>query len=359
MVDFCKTVLVVMFAFFLTVFVSSAASADTSERRAFQPGVHRTGKYKIDEKKVFANRDLSGIACISDSHCVIASDEGVYIQVCTLSREDKTIVISGKESSKIAMQSPSVGSEIDIEAVTAIGDTYYIMGSHGVAKNSGRFLSPRHTCFRMKIDPETGKQAGKVEESTVMHVLAADSALRRYYGVVLQQRGINIEGLAAKDGMLYVGFRSPSLNGNAHVIEIAPDELFKKDREKAYTMHTVPLGNGIGIREMVAIDSGFLIVSGNAGSEPGDSRDPDTKANVKDFEPNRPFSLVFWNGDDGIQKIGEIPTESTGHNVEAMLVLSDTDESIELLMLCDGPAGGNPTVYQIHKVRQEREPAHR
>jgi len=331
------------------LYASSATSAEISELRAFQPGVHKTGKYKIDKKKVFANRDLSGIACISDSHCVIASDEGVYVQVCTLSRENKTITFSGMESSKIAMLLPSVGSEIDIEAVTTIGNTYYIMGSHGVAKNSGRFLSPRHTCFRMNIDPETGRLVGKIEESTMMHILAADSALRRYYGVVLQQHGVNIEGLAAKDGMLYVGFRNPSLNGNAHVIEIAPDELFKKDREKAYMMHTVPLGDGIGIREMVAIDSGFLIIAGNAGSEPGDSEAPDTETNVKDFDPDRPFSLVFWNGDDGIQKIGEIPTESTKHNVEAMLVLSETAESIELLMLCDGPAGGSPTVYQIHK----------
>ena len=139
---------------FALLCASSALSADTSELRTFKAGVHKTGKYKIDKKKVFANRDLSGIACISDSHCVIASDEGVYVQVCTLSRENKMITLSGMESSKIAMLSPSVGSEIDIEAVTTIGNTYYIMGSHGVAKNSGRFLSPRHTCFRMKIDPE-------------------------------------------------------------------------------------------------------------------------------------------------------------------------------------------------------------
>jgi len=159
------------------------------------------------------------------------------------------------------------------------------------------------------------------------------------------------EGVVAKNGMLYVGFRSPCLNGNAHIIEIAPDELFKKESEKAYVMHTVPLGDGIAIREMVAIDSGFLIVAGNAGSEPSDGDNPDTETNVKDFDPDRPFSLVFWNGDDRLQEIGAIPTESTKHNVEAMLVLSETDDSIELLMLCDNPTRGYPTVYRIEKTR--------
>jgi hypothetical protein len=331
--------------------VTSPAIA--SEVHPFRAGVEKVGKYTIDRTKILANTDLSAIVRVSDSHCVIGSDEGACVQVCALSIENRTITITDREAGRIELLSRTVRSEIDIEAVTAIGDTCYVMGSHGVAKKSGRFLEPRHTCFRFEVDPLTGRKVGKIERSTLKHLLRNDPIMQKYYGQVLQQRGVNIEGMTAKNGNLFIGFRAPSLNGKAHVIEIAPDELFNRRGQKEYVMYTVPLGDATGIREMVAIESGFLIVAGNAGSEPGDSRDPDTETNVKDFDPDLGFCLIFWDGKSGVQEIGEIPRGSDDHKVEAMTVLRETDSEIELLMLSDGPRGGDPTIYRILKTGPE------
>jgi len=331
--------------------VTSPAIA--SEVHVFSAGVEKVGKYAIDRTQVLGNTDLSAIARVSDSHCVIGSDEGACVQVCALSIENRTITITDSEAGRIELLSPTAGSEIDIEAVTVIGDTCYVMGSHGVAKNSGLFLEPRHTCFRFKVDPLTGRKLGEIERSSLKYLLQNDPIMQKYYGQVLQQRGVNIEGMAAKNGSLFIGFRAPSLNGRAHVIEIAPEELFSRKDRKEYVGRTVLLGPATGIREMVAIESGFLIVAGNAGSKPGDSEDPDTETNVKDFDPDRGFSLFFWDGKSGVQEIGEIPREGEDYKVEAMTVLRETDSEIELLILSDGPPGGDPTVYRIRKTRLE------
>ncbi len=326
-----------------------------AEVHQFEPRVEKIGTYRIDHRLVFGNRDLSGIACLTDEQCMIASDEGVYVQVCVLSKEEKAVKVSSRRYRPdlppgiIELLSPNVASEIDIEAVTVMDGAYYIVGSHGVAKNSGLWMEPRHTCFRLKLDPETGKLKGRIEQSTMKHALAGDPILRSYYAKVLQQRGVNIEGLAGKNGTLYIGFRAPNLAGNIPVIEIGADELFSKKKLKKYRMHKLPLGRGLGIRDMAAIDPGFLMIVGNAGSEPGDSDNPDTKTNVKDFNPGRGYHLVFWDGADGLQKIGEIPRDDARDDPEAMTVLTETDDSIEMLILSDGPRGGHPTVYRIRK----------
>jgi hypothetical protein len=331
--------------------VTSPAIA--SEAQMFSAGVEKVGKYTIDRMKVLANTDLSAIARVTDSHCVIGADEGACVQVCTLSIENRTITITDRKTSRIELLPRTAGSEIDIEAITAIGDTCYVTGSHGVAKNSGLFLEPRHTCFRFKVDPLTGNKVGKIERSSLKYLLRNDPIMQKYYGQVLQQRGVNIEGMAAKNGNLFIGFRAPSLNGKAHVIEIAPDELFNRKGRKEYVMHAVPLGPATGIRDMVAIESGFLIVAGNAGSAPGGSEDPDTETDVKDFDPDRGFSLFFWDGKSCVQEIGKISRDSEDHKVEAMTVLRETDSEIELLMLSDGPPGGDPAVYLVRKTRLE------
>ena len=38
---------------------------------------------------------------------------------------------------------------------------------------------------------------------------------------------------------------------------------------------------------------------------------------------------------------------------EAMTIVSDTKDALDLLILFDGPAGGAPTVYRIYKKKKE------
>ncbi len=327
--------------------------------KLFEYGVHKVGEFRISEGNVIGPRDLSGIARVGDFHCLIGSDEGVYVQICRFVVQRMEIVVDKPIISRIELLSPKVGSEIDIEAIAAIGNTYYVMGSHGVAKKSGLFMEARHSCFRFDIDPKTGQKAGYVQKSSLQRLLRNDPVLGPYYGKVLQQQGVNIEGLAAKDGRLFIGFRSPNLGGKAYVLEISPEELFGDHDETSYNLHTVVLGEGLGIRELVAIQSGkdyngFLIIAGNAGCEPGDGDNPDTVTDVKDWKPGRGFFLFYWDGREQAEAIGGIPRSSDGYKAEAITILSDTKEAFDLLILFDGPPGGAPTVYRVYKKKREQ-----
>jgi len=315
--------------------------------KLFEQGVQKVAEFRISEANIIGSRDLSGIARVGDFHCLIASDEGVYVQTGRFAIERREIIIDEPAESSIELLSPKVGSEIDIEAIAAIGNTYYVMASHGVAKKSGLFMEARHSCFRFEVDPKTGQQAGSVHRSSLQSLLRGDAVLGDYYGKLLQQRGVNIEGLAAKDGMLFVGFRSPNLEGKAHVVEIRPEVLFGAPGKPSYKLHAVALGAGLGIREIVTVQSGnnyngFLIIAGNAGCEPGDSDEPDTVTNVKDWQKDRGFFLFFWDGGEKVEMIGEIPRAGQGYKAEAMTVLSDTKDALDLLILFDGPPGRQP-----------------
>ncbi|MHC4758551.1 MAG: hypothetical protein ACYTE8_07825, partial [Planctomycetota bacterium] len=103
------------------------------------------------------------------------------------------------------------------------------------------------------------------------------------------------------------------------------------------------------IREIAAIEKGFLVIAGNSGSEPGDRIE--TEKDALDWDPKRGFYLYFWDGGTGIQEIGKIPRDDKGYKAEGMMLLDEGESSIDVLVLYDGPAGGKPTVYRICKNR--------
>jgi hypothetical protein len=237
------------------------------------------------------------------------------------------------------------GPEIDIEAVAAEGDCYYIVGSHGAAKVSGQQQQNRYGIFRLQVDRATGRPSGPLAASlktaSLVEVLRADPVLGPHFAQPLQRRGVNIEGLAARNGWLYVGFRSPNLQGDALVMEIRADDVFNGTPRPTYTLHRLRLGPGLGIRDLVAARSGFLLIAGNAGSEPSKEY-PDSQ----DYEKDREFFLFDWDGrGPEVHKIAALP-KTTGQ-AEAMTILEETRDSVTVLVLFDGPDRGRPTVYRI------------
>ena len=100
-----------------------------------------------------------------------------------------------------------------------------------------------------------------------------------------------------------------------------------------YTLHKLRLGEGLGIREIVATRAGFLIIAGNAGSEPSKKF-----AESEGYEKGRGYSLVFWDGKGPeVGRIGSIPNPPG--KAEAMTVLEETPSDITVLILFDGPKG--------------------
>jgi hypothetical protein len=278
--------------------------------------------------------NLSGIACLSEKSCLVGADEGRAVQMVELSRTAKTL--------KVVRTIPLLqsGKEIDIEAIAAEGDSYYIIGSHGISKKQGEQQSNRFRIFRLKVDRTTGMPAG-VDAASLSGILRADAVLGEHFQMPLQQSGVNIEGLAVRNGRLFVGFRGPNLDGVAFVMEIAAADVFEGRPKPQYTLHKLRLGEGLGIREIVAAMSGFLIIAGNAGSEPSEKF-----TESENYEEDREYSLVFWDGKGSeVRRIGPIP-DPPG-KAEAMTILDESASEITALILFDGPQGGRPSVYRI------------
>ena len=283
---------------------------------------------------VLEDTNLSGIACLSDKSCLVGADEGRAVQMVELSRPAKTL--------KVLRTIPLLqsGKEIDIEAIAAEGDSYYVIGSHGISKKQGEQQANRFRIFRLKVDRETGKPAG-VDTASLSGILRADAVLGEHFQMPLQQSGVNIEGLAVRNGRLFVGFRGPNLGGFAFVIEIAAADVFENRPKPQYTLHKLQLGKGLGIREIVAAKSGFLIIAGNAGSEPSEKF-----TESENYEEDRDYSLVFWDGKGSeVHRIGPIPNPPG--KAEAMTILEESASEVTVLILFDGPKGGQPSVYRI------------
>jgi hypothetical protein len=307
------------------------------------------------EGNVVEDKDLSGLAFVSDRFGLLGADEARQVQVVELSRPAKTLRILetiSLPSARPRTEGPlrvraarQAGAETDIEAIAADGDCYYIVGSHGAAKASGQHQENRYRIFRLQVDPETGKPRGPaaraLKSATLADVLRSDPVLGAHFAQSLQRRGVNIEGLAARDGRLYIGFRSPNLQGDAFVMEIRADDVFGSVSKPAYTLHRLRLGPGLGIRELVATQSSFLLIASNAGSEPSPEY-PESQ----DYEKNREFFLFQWDGKNpAVQNIGALP--KTSGQAEAMTILQETKDALTVLVLFDGPSGGQPTVYRI------------
>jgi len=336
-----KRVLCVALGSTLLYLIMGSACADSgnpSEQGRGSAGqwsrVELVGHYSF-AGSLLEDTDLSGIACISDKSCLVGADEGRAVQMVELSRTAKML--------KVVRTIPLLqsGKEVDIEAIAAEGDSYYIIGSHGISKKEGEQQSNRFRIFRLKVDRATGRPAG-VDAASLSGILRADAVLGEHFQMPLQQSGVNIEGLAVRNGRLFVGFRGPNLDGFAFVMEIAAADVFDSKPKPQYTLHRLRLGKGLGIREIVAAGSGFLIIAGNAGSEPSEKY-----TESENFEEDRDYSLVLWDGKGSeIHPIG--PLLNPPGKAEAMTILDESASEVTVLILFDGPKGGQPSTYRIH-----------
>lgn len=315
--------------------------------------------YYSFQGNVLEEQNLSAIACVSQSRCLVGADEGKKVQVAELSRQGKWLkvladveLLDSKPQRLPSIDGAAGGKEIDIEAIAVEGDCYYITGSHGVSKEDGKIQENRYKIFRLKVDPASGLPPAGVDSKTglpvglevnsLSDILKTDAVLRPYFQKPLQHNGVNIEGLAAKHGQLFVGFRSPNLGGKAYVMEIAADEIFADRKGRHYKLYSLSLGEGYGIREILAARSCFLIIAGNSGSEPSD-RFPKSE----NYREDRGYLMFSWDGKGSkVHGIGLI--EKPPGKAEAMTVLSESEQQMEVLILFDGADKGSPSVYRVY-----------
>jgi hypothetical protein len=238
--------------------------------------------------------------------------------------------------------------EFDIEAMALQGSTLYVLGSHcqtrGKVKGKKaarpknlksltevKRRPERERLFRVTLDVNTG-QPTRVECKSLTEVIRSDALLGRFFGIPSKENGIDLEGVAVDEaGWLYVGFRGPVLCG-----QLTPVLKLRFDDVAHCELLMVPL-DGLGIREFVRVEGGFLVIAGPAG------------------EIDVPGRLYLWDGKDGLpdkgqaskpRLLGEIPGPG---KPEGLVVLKEDANAWEVLVAYDGQRNGSLRRFRVSR----------
>lgn len=307
-------------------------------------------------------KDISAIACASPMGaagraCLLVSDGVRHARLATVTAGAITL---GAPITLVAKKdgAGARNKEVDAEGAAFVrtGDRgfYYVTGSHGASRGSGSYQSARFGLFRIPVDPATGRPAfagfdgprpaPEVARTGVLERLIAavpelgpKACAREEACPGLDQGGVNIEGLAAKDGDLYFGLRAPTRDGRAFVLRLPAQALF--DAAAAPSLKPAVLrarlGAAFGIRDLVAVEGGFLILAGlDVTEQPG---------------LTYPSLVHFWDGvGEATRPLAVLASAHPMAKAEGLLVLADeAGEDYRLLVLFDSAEGGAPAEYRV------------
>ncbi|MCW1922399.1 DUF3616 domain-containing protein [Luteolibacter arcticus] len=288
--------------------------------------------------------DLSGIAAANKTQVLVGSDEMFHVQPGVI--EASKHRIESKRPIALPVKSAGKKQEVDIEGVaySSADHAYYVVGSHGLGKKKGDFQADRHSIYQVPVDPATGQvKKDGIRRTSLLPWLEKTPQVKPHLKQPLQQNGLNIEGLTWSGGKLWFGLRAPNQDGRGLVLELAPDQLFGGGKPGPMRVHEITIAKGRGIREIAAVQDGFILLTGNASAE-ASKKIPITAAPG----PDTRFELLYWDGrDTKATNLGRLP--ENGGKGEALLVLDDAAGHVDLLVIFDGLPGGEPLGVRIHR----------
>ena len=314
--------------------------------------------FDLDKKKLKkARQSVSAMACSVDTRqrriCLLAFDEGTQARYAQLG--DKVLT---PDAEPVVLR--ATAEELDAEGAATDGQYFYVTGSHS-AKRGDCASNPgsRHV-LRFRVDPATGRAlrspagsgalADYADTGRLWSIMQAQPELAPHVGenkCLGDQQGVNIEGLAVQGGRLYFGFRGPVLQGVAHVLAVDADALFdaRATRDAKAALTRLALGQNRGIRDMIAVKTGFLLLAG-----------PDDKPTSRDAG----WVVAWWDGQPAEGRVVQpkllAALDLSGVKLrkcdkelkpEAMTVLEETPATYKLLVLSDGMCDGGPLVFTL------------
>ena len=169
------------------------------------------------------------------------------------------------------MQKTDDFGEFDGEAIAFVGDQVFVTGSHGCSREKLKFKPSAFVLARAKA---TGGAIAAKDAARTWRVSDAiqNSPLAGAFGRP-GAAGAGIEGMAAIGNRLYLGFRTPSVQGQATILSVDTESLFVPgdgpSTAKPDTL-TLELGTNTGIRDLAALDDRrLLVLSGPADASEG------------------------------------------------------------------------------------------
>jgi hypothetical protein len=312
-------------------------------------------KGKLIGKDGDKSEDVSGMACTTTSGfprlCLVIDDEVQAAQIVILNEGG---LIAGDTIALIDDKFEGKALELDGEAVAFADGFFYVVGSHGHPRDADHKLDPVRDkakiaanikagskVVRIKLDPATVDAEGKLKADAKPEITVSDKlrpklqewrSLEPHVDQRLDENGLTIEGAAVKNERLYVGMRGPLLNGDRDVAPVYSASLFSLFEGGHADPHVVDLRlgeAGRGIRDLVAIDKGFLVLAGPGTEAEGD------------------YTVFFWDGESAAtESLGTLPkfTDDKGRQVrpEGLLPLDSGKDGLRLLVLFDRGKEGEP-----------------
>jgi hypothetical protein len=144
------------------------------------------------------------------------------------------------------------------------GGTFYVVGSHGCSRNKAEFRLSSFLLARVDVD-DHGHAATPELTYRVSGALQNAAFVGQFFGKSLDAdaQGLNIEGIAIAGDRLLLGLRSPSLNGDAFIVEAKIADVFAPGLTEApVEVQVLPLavGRNAGIRDLATLPDGRLLV---------------------------------------------------------------------------------------------------
>jgi Protein of unknown function (DUF3616) len=309
-------------------------------------------------------RALSGIACPErqsrERLCLAVFDEGAEARHLTIN--DEAYV---PDNEAVVLRSGNI--ELDAEAAATDGVFYYVAGSHSAKRNDCANNRESRHVIRLRVDPKSGRAlrnlrgalVGYADTDSLWRIMSSLPELKDHVGdsmcpgtepprdapQLTGKRGVNIEGLAVKNGRLFFGFRGPAEDGKAHILAVNADGLFS-GKDVRPTRVSVNVGKGRAIRDLLAVSDGVLVLAG--------PDDDDKNASVG-------WIVSRWDGQETRDDSGQIKAlayldlsnvklHSCDHEPrpEALAITADKfGEPYQALVFSDGMCDGGPLRFTI------------
>jgi hypothetical protein len=349
---------------FLAISAGGGAEAATTGTPVVRPEQLRLAAgpgFDLNEK---TRKSVSGIACQpagGAQPCLFVFDEGVRAQFATLGAD-------GVSPSGRTFQLTGGGKELDAEGAAMDGTYFYVVGSHAAKRNDCKSNPASRYLVRFKVAPAVpaASRAGPAppeiqelqETQTLWDLMTRDAFLGRYADGCLgtgtggrpeqmQRRpGINIEGIASREGRLYFGFRGPSLAGAVPVYSVDSAAVFDGTDAKPQLTH-LEAGEHAGIRDLVAGKDALLLLLGPDDQEPVRT----LQWRVAEWTPGGPASTPVRLRILGALDLSGVTFANCAGSPkpEALTILQETATEYRVAVLSDGVCDGGALIFRLRK----------
>lgn len=265
------------------------------------------GLYGKAGKALKQSLNMSGLVCIGKDRALMVSDEGVGLHRLHIERTSSGVTVSHEAALSLQLPPDLEGddTELDLEAVARFGNRLLLVGSHANERKKGGVNPAAHSIWLVEEDALLGDKPIVARRASLDGLFHQWQRIGTGVNAQLQCAGLNVEGATVFQDRLLIGLRSPVRQGlgvrpAAFVISTPVKTVMDGDFSSA-RLHKLPTGRPfIGIRDMEAVGSSVLVVTGDAGVgdlETGAA--PQCGENINRADEDRPFQLRLWHPGDG------------------------------------------------------------